>query len=365
LHKSLINAEVELRWNRDTGIIDCADFERLAEQLYGIILRESRKKITKDDIYTILTNYAYENAYSPMREFLTAEEWDGTVRIGDGSYIFDLFDIEDTPYHRAVAKSFLKNLVSRGLNPGAPVHQSRVLYGKQGTGKSSFGQLLVGDYYLSKKSLNKFNPEKDYQEIRGMLITEFEEFQTAKSDPEEVKGFLTKTNDRYRAAYGRTVEEIKRTTGFVFTTNKEQFLTDYTGNRRYAILEVRDAAKSMDLKYEKFAATILNNRNQCFAEAAMLWEKEGYTESTLPESMEKNPLAEIEYAEEIEAAISQLLPINGVNILDIQERLLTDRHVTLTANKIATVMGKMGYKNKKTNKSRLWFKEGEPELKFK
>jgi len=359
LHNNLINNKVELKWNSDTGIIDCADFERLAEELYLIILRESRKKISADNVYKTLTNYAFKNAYSPLKEFLTAEEWDGTVRIGDGSYIFELFEIEDTPYHREVAKNFIKNLVNRGLNPAAAVNQSLVLFGKQGTGKSSFGKLLVGEeYYLSKKSLNKFNPEKDYQEIRGALITEFEEFQTAKSDPEEVKGFLTKTSDRYRAAYGRTVEEIKRTTSFIFTTNKEQFLTDYTGNRRYSIIEIRDTVNSQAFDFEKFKATILNNRNQWFAEARELWKTEGYTESNLPKSLENKHLAEVEFAEEIEEAVSQLSQTEGVSALDIQARLLANKQLKLSVNRIGAVLGKIGFKAKSNGKTRNWFREG-------
>src|SRR5690606_9735586 len=58
------------------------------------------------------------------------------------------------------------------------------------------------------------------------------------SEVEEVKAFLSKTEDRYRVAYDRQVSEFPRKCVFFGTTNTREFLRDATGNRRFWPVEV-------------------------------------------------------------------------------------------------------------------------------
>ena len=55
---------------------------------------------------------------------------------------------------------------------------------------------------------------------------------------ESVKQFLSKTEDMFRPAYGRVVETFKRQCIFFGTTNKEDFLRDASGNRRFMPIDV-------------------------------------------------------------------------------------------------------------------------------
>ncbi len=57
---------------------------------------------------------------------------------------------------------------------------------------------------------------------------------TRKADIDIVKGFLSRQDDAYRAAYGRVVERHPRTAIICGTTNSTTgFLRDTTGNRRF------------------------------------------------------------------------------------------------------------------------------------
>ena len=60
-----------------------------------------------------------------------------------------------------------------------------------------------------------------------------------KAEVETIKHFISKREDQFRPAYGRTVEIYKRQCVFFGTTNKDDFLRDPTGNRRFLPIDVR------------------------------------------------------------------------------------------------------------------------------
>ena len=55
----------------------------------------------------------------------------------------------------------------------------------------------------------------------------------SRSESEAAKQFLSQTEDRYRAAYGRRTVQYPRRCVFFGTSNSTDFLRDATGNRRY------------------------------------------------------------------------------------------------------------------------------------
>ena len=54
-----------------------------------------------------------------------------------------------------------------------------------------------------------------------------------RSDIESVKGYLTRTEERFRPAYGRTEIQYPRQCVFAATTNQSEYLHDSTGDRRF------------------------------------------------------------------------------------------------------------------------------------
>ena len=88
-----------------------------------------------------------------------------------------------------------------------------------------------------------------------------------KEEVENVKSFITRADDKYRASYGINVESHPRQCIIVGTTNnKGGFLRDVTGNRRFwpVTVEQDKALKSpWDLKNEEI--------NQIWAEALYIY----------------------------------------------------------------------------------------------
>ena len=91
-----------------------------------------------------------------------------------------------------------------------------------------------------------------------------------KSEVEEVKAFLSKTEDRYRVAYDRQVSDFPRKCVFFGTTNTRDFLRDATGNRRFWPVEVHPE-KATENHWERFTDDMVG---QVWAEV-LVWFRSG------------------------------------------------------------------------------------------
>jgi hypothetical protein len=73
-----------------------------------------------------------------------------------------------------------------------------------------------------------------------------------KADVESVKSFISRTDDEYRPAYGKTVESHPRQCIIVGSTNSETgFLRDITGNRRFWTVKVSGKSKKKSWQLTK------------------------------------------------------------------------------------------------------------------
>lgn len=87
---------------------------------------------------------------------------------------------------------------------------------------------------------------------------------------ESVKRFLTATQDKYRIPYERRADTFYRQCVFAGTTNKDDFLQDETGNRRFLIIHtgVTKPFKSL------FTPEVMDDMKQAWAEAVHIWKNE-------------------------------------------------------------------------------------------
>ena len=70
--------------------------------------------------------------------------------------------------------------------------------------------------------------------IQGSWILEMGELSSLrKSEMNLVKNFLSRTDDIFRASYGRRAQKYPRRCAFFGTANDTNFLRDETGNRRF------------------------------------------------------------------------------------------------------------------------------------
>jgi predicted P-loop ATPase len=211
---------------------DDAELRIYFESRYGIV--------NKSKIDDAVSHEADSRPYDPLREYLEGlPPWDGTARLD--TLFIDLMGAEDSAYTRAITRKTFCAAVARALYPGCKFDYMLILEGEQGLGKSSVFQLLAGRWFTDSLSLTDLSRDKVAAEkLQGSWICEVAELAgMAKADIERLKGFLTTTHDKYRAAYDRRVD-IRPRRGIIVgsVNNLEGYLRDATGNRRFWPLRV-------------------------------------------------------------------------------------------------------------------------------
>ena len=190
---------------------------------------------SKQNYDVAVTKIVDDRTYHPIKNYLESlPPWDGTPRAD--ALLIDYLGAEDTPYVRAVTRKMLCAAVKRIYHPGIKFDTLLVLVGRQGLGKSTLISRLGGEWFSDSLSLSDINDGKSAAEkIQGVWIMEIPELAgMRKIEQEKVKAFISRQDDRYRAAYGRNVQTHPRQCVLFGTTNEESgFLRDITGNRRY------------------------------------------------------------------------------------------------------------------------------------
>ena len=200
--------------------------------------------------------------FHPVQEYLNSLKWDGVERIE--TLLTRYFDAEDCTYTRAVTKKALIGAVARIRKPGCKHDHMLVLIGPQGCGKSTFIAKLGGDWFSD--SLYTLNGKDAYEQLQGHWIIELGEMAaTRKAELEQIKQFVSKQTDSYRAAYARRTAEHPRQCAFFGTTNDNEFLHDSTGGRRFWPVVVKNT--SIDLNAELTSDVV----GQIWAEALELY----------------------------------------------------------------------------------------------
>ena len=210
-----------------------------------------------------------ERRFNPVKDKITMLVWDGKSRITE--FLREFMLCEDTPYTREVSRLIFAGGIHRLYNPGCKFDYMPVLIGtSQGEGKSTIVRWLnMSDEYFTE--VTEFDGQRGIEALEGAWICEVSELLalTKTKEQEAVKSFLTRLNDRYRMPFDKRVTDHPRQCVFIGTTNKEQFLTDKTGNRRFLPVKVNSTGAYLYAREAEAKAYI----EQCWAEAKSLYDK--------------------------------------------------------------------------------------------
>ncbi|NHN33523.1 virulence-associated E family protein [Paenibacillus agricola] len=191
-------------------------------------------------IQNAFTEVVHINKFHPIKAYIESRTWDGIQRVDD--IFITYLGADDTHYVRQATRKMLLAAVARLYQPGCKFDEMLVLVGPQGAGKSSLLAKLGREWFSD--SLRTFENKEAGEHLQAGWIFEIGELSALKkSEVDEVKAFLSKTEDRYRVAYDRQVSEFPRKCVFFGTTNTRDFLRDETGNRRFWPVDV-DPKKS-------------------------------------------------------------------------------------------------------------------------
>jgi len=288
--------------------VDDSGIRNYIESLYGI---SAAMKI--DDALAIEFE---KKSFHPIKDYLKGLKWDGVKRVD--TLMIDYFGAEDNIYTREAIRKQLVAAVARVYNPGCKYDLVLVLVSDQGAFKSTFIKTLGKDWFSD--SFTTVHGKEAFEQIQGVWLMELAELAgMRKADVESVKHFLTKQEDSFRAAYGRTTQNHKRQVVFFATTNKRDFLNDPSGNRRFNPIEVRP-----DWITKSVPSELPGEVNQIWAEAVELYKKgETLYLSKEAEAIAKNEQVRHSETDErqgiIEDYLDRLLPI-GWKDLDQYER---------------------------------------------
>lgn len=262
------------RWNEITRRTefrkaDVGAFRTINDRDFGSICRELEHRKLKYALekLRVLLESDFSPLHNPFSEyFASLPAHDGTDYIqqlaGTVKIAHDMKESWEL-YLKKWMVAHVATVLGRGTN-----HTTLLLAGPQGVGKTSWLNRLVPEVlnpdYLYVGTINPENKDTMLLIAQKWMIN-LDEFEAlSKYEIGHLKSIMTQNHLDTRKAWGRFNETYRRVASFVGSVNKNQFLTDDTGNRRFLAVTIEEIDYQHSINIDK-----------CYAQALFLL-NEGY-----------------------------------------------------------------------------------------
>lgn len=218
------------------------------------------RELVRDVVLAVADEHAFDSAIT----WLNTLKWDGVPRID--TFFPKLFSAEATEFSHATGAYMWTAMAGRVLVPGCKADMVPILVGLQGVGKSTaISAMSPSPEFFAEVSFSEKEDDLS-RKMRGKLLAEIGELRGLHTkELEAIKAFITRTHEHWIPKYREFETTFPRRLIFIGTTNKEQFLADDTGNRRW--LPVRVGEVDVD--------RVRAEAPQCWAEAAVRFRANG------------------------------------------------------------------------------------------
>lgn len=192
------------------------------------------KELIEDALWTVVRH--------PQRQRnVIAEYLDALPAVTSASVLptlaTDVFGCTD-PFANTLLMKTLIGAVQRARSPGLHHKSMLVMKGQQHCGKTPAVKILAGERYHSTGNGNLADRDTILA-CQGKWLVEVEELSAlGKADADALKTAIGRTHDSITKKYEPDARTFARSFVLIGTTNKDEFLTDDTGNDRYWVIEV-------------------------------------------------------------------------------------------------------------------------------
>lgn len=277
--EAFLNAFYSLRRNVLTGEVQYRersgynfDFRPLTEQvLNSMTIRALKVGIGSwdKDVRRLINSNDIEQ-YDPLSEYLySLPKWDGR------DHVKAFTDRIPSTCQRLnhYLHVWLLSMVAHWLGKDR-LHGNAIvplLIGDQGCGKTTLASIILPPelraYYNDKVD---FRSDSDLLTgLSNYALINMDEFDSLKkSQQPTIKYLLSKSEVKFRPAYGKTIEHRRRYASFIGTTNLSHPLTDPTGSRRFICIQITHGEiidTHTPINYEQFYAQLIAEINQGMA----------------------------------------------------------------------------------------------------
>lgn len=202
-------------------------------EIVNYLEREYGLPSTKQKVDAMIDTKAGRTTRNPVREYLDDLVWDKQPRLEEC-----LPGVKPTEYTRMVARKSMVAAVARMFDPGCKWDHTLVLFGNEGLGKSWWIHHVARGFSGSLGRID--NKDTLLAMQRSWIMLADEGHSLRKGDADQLKEFLTRTEDMFRMPYDRETVVHKRHCVIWSATNDETFLRRQEGNRRFLIVHCEE-----------------------------------------------------------------------------------------------------------------------------